>query len=365
MPLRCVSQTGEPVYAFNHDRFTWKRLAEDNRKDKHLFMSCCGRAAIVKTSHCGTQFFAHARRDGVNCPHESDAHLLAKDIIARAIVEAGWQAETEAVLSAHGLVADVLATKGKTRVAFEVQWSRQTWEETDKRHTAYAKAGIRVMWLFKQWSHPLSKEIPAFRIVPNDSNSFQVWVWRDGHQYEKVSAPSQAVELHQFIAGALSAQLKWTPAIGLTVPVIGRVKQTRCRRGHITLMLAELELDVARVLPTHPNPRVLLTTFAGRPEFLRSASALAQFTERGLYLDFGIRKVRSSRFTEEFARYIQPLCSTCGVDLDTYSKKEDPPTTATPFELSVTLSPQLVDDMPSLRRQLECWWFQDKLNYPN
>jgi hypothetical protein len=263
------------------------------------------------------------------------------------------------------LVADVLATKGKTRVAFEVQWSRQTWEETDKRHTAYAKAGIRVMWLFKQWSHPLSKEIPAFRIVPNDSNSFQVWVWRDGHQYEKVSAPSQAVELHQFIAGALSAQLKWMPAIGLTVPVIGHVKRTRCRRGHGTDMLAELELDVGSVLPCHPNPRVPVTSFAGWPEFLRSASALAQFTERGLYLDFGIRKVRSSRFTDEFARYIQPLCSTCGMGLDTFHKKEDPPTTATPFELSVTLSPQLLDDMRSLRRQLECWWFQDKLKYPN
>jgi len=126
-------------------------------------------------------------------------------------------------------------------------------------------------------------------------------------------------------------------------------------------MLAEMELDVARVLPSHRNPRLPLSDFNDKPSLLRSKSVLAQLAEHGLYLNFEVRKAKSSKFTEEFYRYIQPLCSTCGAPLDTFQKKEDSPETTPQLELSVVLSPQFVDDTPRLRRQLECWWFNSAL----
>lgn len=360
MPLRCVSGPDNPVFAYDYDRAQWRELAERNRKDRHLLMPCCGRSATVKTSHCGTQFFAHARKEGVSCPHESDAHLLAKDLVARAIGRAGWLAEAEAPLRPHSLIADVLATNGRRRVAFEVQWSRQTHEATQRRHDAYAKAGVRELWLFKQWEYPLSKEVPAFRLTPNDDHSFDVCVWRDGNGYQKPTEIFQTVGLPEFIAGALSGRLRWAPSTGLTVTAVGHVGTVSCRRGHHAAVLLHFELDIARLLPGHLNPSIPLDRFAEFPEFMRTAHARAEIDRAGLSLGFGIWDRGHTGFKDSHARYVKSLCKECGSAIDTQTVREFHSKPAPMVELPLRLTTELLAAMPNLRRQLECWWFDSR-----
>jgi competence protein CoiA len=360
MPLTCVTKTGEILLASNFDAMGWRNLAADNRNNKHLVMPCCGRLAILKTSHLGTMFFAHVRKEGAVCPTESEDHLLAKDLVARAAIQAGWHAETEVALKPHGLVADVLVTKGKQRIAFEIQRSRQKWGDTEKRHAAYKEAGVRALWLFRQRDYPRCKEIPAFRLVRDKENgTFQVWVWREGHDYEKVSVPTQAIELQRFISGALAGQLRWMPALGITVPVVGYMADLKCYKGHDTAVLAALELEIDRVLAGHANIKLSVESFSEHPELLRSAKAQEFLEKNGLKLCFGVSNLKLSvRFSEpNFRRYLYPRCSWCKEIIGQWQFKGAALRTVPGFELSLELSDRLVSDMPGLKKHIERWWF--------
>jgi len=357
MPLTCVTKTGDVLLASNYDATSWRALAADNRNNKHLVMPCCGRLAILKTSHLGTMFFAHIRREGSICPSESEEHLLAKDLVARAAIQAGWHAETEVALKPHGLVADVLATKGKRRIAFEIQWSRQKWEDTEKRHATYKKAGVRALWLFKQSDYPRSQEIPAFKLVRDKGNhTFQVWVWREGHDYEKVSMPTQAVELQQFISGALSGKLRWMPALGLTVPVVGYIANFLCNKGYETPVLAALELDIGRTLAGHTNIKLSVESFKQHPELFRSAKVRELMEKNGLNLFFGESRL-PVRFAKPFIRkYVYSRCSMCKETIEHWQLNGADTQIDPSFELSLNLSEQLVHDLPRLKSQIERWW---------
>lgn len=66
--------------------------------------------------------------------------------------------------------ADILVTKGKFKVAFEVQWSCQSQQETSMRQQRYASAAVRGLWLFRQHDFPVDQDIPAFRLALNEAS---------------------------------------------------------------------------------------------------------------------------------------------------------------------------------------------------
>ena len=358
MPLKCKKQTGETLFAFSYNAEGWQKLAGLNRRERNLVMPCCDRAAVLKTSHLGTRFFAHARKDGSTCPRESESHLLAKSLIAKAVVETGWQADTEATLKPYGLIADVLATKGKQRIAFEVQLSRQKRDDTKSRHEAYRDAGVRALWLFKQADYPRNQDIPAFRIC-NDSqlSSFSVWVWPKGHEYEKASVPAQSINLDQFIVGALQGKLKWRPAADLTIPVIGHIAQVTCRKGHPTSILAFLEFDIDHILPGHSNPRISIGSFGEYPELLRTNSVDSLLGELGLSFHFGVRNWATNKWEENYQRYIYSCCSVCGELIDDRNHWDTATPSTPPFKLSIKLTETFINSIPELRDTLARWWF--------
>lgn len=361
MPLKCVTPEGEALFAFNYDAEAWRALTAANRRDRNLVMSCCGRPVVLKTSHCGTRFFAHAPREGSACPRESEEHLQAKDLIARAVVQAGWAADTEAPLNPHKLVADVLGTKGSKRVAFEVQWSRQKMADTISRHHAYEQAGVHALWLFKQTEYPVSKETPSFRLVRDtDSETFHVWVWHEGRTYSKPSEAAQVVELQTFIYGALAGRLKWMPAQGLTVPVMMHKASLQCRRGHETKVLAALELDVGQVLPGHANPTLSVEEFGEHPEFLRTQHAKALLAANELTIGFGMSNFKIGRGPDNFRRWAHACCSRCGEILSDWELKDAPREPCPDSELDLELSPRLVNSIPQLSRALQRWWFDTR-----
>jgi len=356
MPLRCIdSSSGEAVAAYDLDRVQWKRLAETYRHHHHLVMPCCARAAIPKRSHLGLQFFAHARREGLGCPRETAQHLQAKDLVARAVVAAGWHAETEAQPVADGPIADVLAVSGQRRIAIEVQWSRQTYKETERRHHAWHAAGIRDLWLFRQWEYPLAKEIPAFNLL-HTADGFHVSVWRDGNGFQKPKHVYQSVELGQFVTGALNGRLKWTPAAGLPVPVVGHVVPLPCRRGHPAVALASLEIDIRRQLPGHMNVNLPVDAFADVPEILRTHQVRDLLAAAGVTLQFGISNLTVD-FRDNYRPYILPACSTCGSTLDTFRIEPSDDLDRPGLELPITLTPTLLKRVRGLGKAIECWWF--------
>jgi len=358
MPLKCVTHEGETLLAFNYDTEGWRALAAANRRDRHLVMGCCGRNAVLKTSHCGTKFFAHAPREGSACPRESEEHLQAKGLIARAVIQAGWSADTEATLSPYKLVADVLAAKGTKRIAFEVQRSRQKMEDTVSRHQAYVQAGVRTLWLFKQTEYPLSKETPAFRLVRDDDRkTFQVWVWHEGHTYSKATEAAQVVELQTFIQGALAGRLQWMPALGLAVPVVAHKATARCHKGHETNVLAALELDVGRILAGHTNPLLPVEAFSEHPEFLRTQQAQALLVNNGLAIEFGVSNFKIGRGPDSFKRWTHVCCSKCGEIIGDWELKNVPRERCQGSELELKLYPRLVEGIPRLSSMLRRWWF--------
>src|SRR5579871_3425391 len=93
MPLRCLFDN-QPVSSFELTDAAWNDLKQGYRSHT-LVMACCGAPGIPKVSNRGTRFFAHKSQGDCATAPESEAHLRAKWIIARAAIDAGWTAETE------------------------------------------------------------------------------------------------------------------------------------------------------------------------------------------------------------------------------------------------------------------------------
>ena len=113
--------------------------------------------AVLKRSIRGTQFFAHASGyQGIRPEPESEHHLLAKIVIARALRADGYTALVESAgISPDGdsWRADVLCETNGRRIAFEVQLAQQTLEEYEDRTAAYVRSDVECVWLIRAPRH--------------------------------------------------------------------------------------------------------------------------------------------------------------------------------------------------------------------
>ena len=111
--------------------------------------------------------------------------------------DAGYDVVTE--FPGSDWCADVLASKGTTKIAFEVQWSRQTLEETLARQERYTRDGVRGCWFFKIPSKDYNprRDLPLFLIsfVP------------DGGFF--VSVGGRSAPLGSFITDLLARKVKF------------------------------------------------------------------------------------------------------------------------------------------------------------
>lgn len=155
MPFRAISTVdGQSLHAFDLDEEAWQALKGSAEQKSRLVMPCCRTRAVPKTSSRGRHFFAH-HRPAENCPYtasESEAHRALKHAAVIGARRAGWHAETEVSGSdgdGHEWRADVLASRGKVRVAVEVQLAPMTMDELRRRQSAYRSAGVRGLWLHR------------------------------------------------------------------------------------------------------------------------------------------------------------------------------------------------------------------------
>lgn len=160
MPLRCLDAQGQSLHAFALADADWAALTAANRRNRDLRMPCCPSQVVLRRSKLGTRHFAHRPgTTGCTTAPESHEHLFLKQCAVDAARAHGWQARTEA--AGDGWQADVLAERGGKRLAIEIQWSPQSDEETWRRQSRYAAAGIRALWLFRQRRFAQSPELPA------------------------------------------------------------------------------------------------------------------------------------------------------------------------------------------------------------
>jgi hypothetical protein len=128
----------------------------------------------------GTKHFVH-RANHDNCPwaHESADHVDAKLALVSALRETGWDVRTEQC--GPDWRADVLATSpnGERRVAFEVQLSPQSYDETVARQWRFTAAGVEGVWLFRTLPTMLGDpRIPMFSLRRDDSGAWRVQLRR-------------------------------------------------------------------------------------------------------------------------------------------------------------------------------------------
>jgi len=55
-------------------------------------------------------------------------------------------------------IADVLACNAKVRVAFEIQWSKQSYAKTVDRQDKYDRDEVRGCWFFKRPPKKMNRE---------------------------------------------------------------------------------------------------------------------------------------------------------------------------------------------------------------
>ncbi|WP_426195516.1 hypothetical protein [Massilia sp. DWR3-1-1] len=203
MPLRAVSETGN-LHAFEYDASDWEHLKKSYRS-MGLRMPCCPSSAIPKTSQLGTQFFAHSRAGICSTAAETPEHLYCKKLIAQAAQAGGWTVITEkpgASPTGEAWVADVFCEKGAAKVAFEVQMSPQTHDETVRRQRRYYASGIRSAWFY-------GKKLRRDAVFSNvDTPIFSL---SEVELNKEPTIDKYGATLSEFVSAMLTKRLVWTP----------------------------------------------------------------------------------------------------------------------------------------------------------
>jgi hypothetical protein len=213
MPLRAVI-AGKSLLAFELSPDDWRSVQGQLRGDRSLGrLPCCDARVVAKTSALGTQFFAHYAKGACDAPHETEAHLVAKRAVYEGCIDAGWGATTEAVGPDGAWRADVLASRQKTQVAFEIQLCRQSAERTMERQRGFARHEVRCCWLFRRlpFATP-DRQVPAFQLIESD----------DGSPPSVILGPGRH-SLREFVRLMLEGRVKFCAAVS------ARLEEVRCR----------------------------------------------------------------------------------------------------------------------------------------
>jgi Competence protein CoiA-like family len=358
------------VLAFLQDVASWKALRDTNAQQRHLTMPCCRAAVTLKTSRLGTQFFAHVRGvGGCDAKPESREHLLAKEGIARAAVSAHWEALTEARDNTMPCrwIADVLCTKitSRARIAFEVQWTRQSSEETQRRQLAYRSAGIWCLWLMRQQDLIVSQETPAFRLaLEKETNALEVWLPAEPYCATASTRSrfaegdwGQRVSLHEFIRGALNGALKFDPLANRDVDVSIALASANCFKCKEPIRIVQnLTVQGNR---TCPGIGTFSFSLAELEEGLgHEESWIAQEIPPARLQPYGVGPI-TRRFSHTMQeRYLSNGCIHCGAlqgrmyEADVYDE--------TPIELDarITLTEPLLSAC-YFSQGVRRWWFDE------
>ncbi len=193
MPLTATVD-GEQICAPLLDDRQWAAL-----RGMSVVLQPCGHRGFTRVSSLGTRHFVHER--DCDCHHgESAEHLHVKSLVARAVADCGWIAETE--VPGPGFVADVLARRAEARVVFEVQRSRQVLHEYERRQATYATQGLRCVWLAGRIpaGHQAGAHLPLFLLS-------------DWLQEPTVVVAGSRLPLRRLVSALLAGTCRWRESV--------------------------------------------------------------------------------------------------------------------------------------------------------
>jgi len=221
MPLRAII-ADKSILAFALSPHEWHSLQRQLRDNRSLgSLPCCDAHVVAKTSKLGTQFFAHYGKRDCDAPRETEAHLRAKRAVYEGCIDAGWHALPEAVGPGGAWRADVLARRQQTKVAFEIQWSRQSAERTLERHSGFARHHVRCFWLFRRL--PFAKpngQVPAFKLIESSDGSPPSVILGSGTR-----------SLREFARVMLEGRVKFCARVSVQLAEVRcRIRRDRCPR---------------------------------------------------------------------------------------------------------------------------------------
>jgi len=182
MPLRAIIDNKEIISSFLTEE-EWNELKDrikSNSLDVIIYQT--KKQGYLRRSKKGLQHFVHKKGElPENWKPESPQHLYVKNEVLLGCKDAGWDGYPE--FKENDWEADVLALKGEQRIAFEVQWSSQTYDKTVERQNKYKRDNVRCCWLFRKppkefrnWGDELKadKEIPLFKIFEDENKDIKV-----------------------------------------------------------------------------------------------------------------------------------------------------------------------------------------------
>lgn len=369
MPLKCL-RGAEEIYAFDvESEDAWEELRKGNAESKDLRMPCCGAGVVLRKSKLGTRHFAHARRGPCSTAPETAEHLLAKMAVVEGIRRTAWAAMPEQVGTApngEAWRADVLAAKGNARVAFEIQWSRQDDEETERRQRRYADAGVRGLWLFRQYDFPTGKETPAFRLAFDaGTKAFRVvfpsphyhpqWLGRDR---DDKRFWAQSVALPDFVAGALEGRLRFASALGLRMPVevdAAFIRCWFCKKE--TGVVMGLSFAASRVFPgCHDIPTSIYSMDESLPD---GAKAVMSMLPPSLLKRHGIGAVKPRYSKREGKTYLSNGCVHCDALQGRFFEHEFGFDAEKAFETEAEFKAEWGPLLKPAKSHIYRWWFDE------
>lgn len=319
MPLSCKSGDNA-ICSIDYDGPRWDELRALNAAEDRLRLDCCGSRVTLKTSKLGTRFFAHKQRGDCTSAAETAEHLFVKACIAQAIACTGWDVATELRGSAPDgslWVADVMASRGKHRIAFEAQWSPQTREETAQRQERYRASGVRGLWLMSRPSGiQVSKEVPSL-LIEVDLQARAAWVkipaetpcyMTDHHARAAAYLWSQRIELGRFVQGCIARKFVWAAGLNQRMPLEIWAAEEDCWRCHKpTSIITRLDFRVDRLVPGAQKISLNIEDF----DSPAGTSALTEALQQADLKSHGIGAVRSRFSRTRGSAYLSNGCVHC------------------------------------------------------
>jgi hypothetical protein len=220
MPFSAFSPEG-PISLLGAEPTTVESLRKRNREEGCFTAKCCGAPVVIRTAAGKSPHFVHksvpAGCDGDR--RETPEHRRLKEIIAKEAESTyEWDVETEAIerdASAGKVLwrADVLASRRRGAVAFEVQLSNADYDDMRRRQQRYKASGVRGLWFVRtKKGFPLSHELPVFPVVSDMHADWVVMMsaWDPPEVWMNANGGDH-IELCEFVRAALDGQLKWAP----------------------------------------------------------------------------------------------------------------------------------------------------------